>query len=272
MEDQTLFPLQRSGAVLIFAGLLAAGVLSSPSYAQLPAATYEVISNGGGFQQMPGTVTGGACAIGNPTECGDATATATTAPSLLASGSATSGTGTVAPQASSGGYIYYYYEVLDSASSTPAPVQLTFSGTLAAQGYGSGLGGGTINFGDGVETVCGGYGCSVGVPFVLNFSDFAYSAMSNTANVVSLVGNGYTNGMVAPGVSPTAGGAYSMLLDPTIAISPTQPNYADYSLIFSAGIENTTPVPVPSSLLLMLSALAGFGLIRSRLSWLPKVE
>jgi len=144
-------------------------------------------------------------------------------------------------------------------------VELTFSGFLAAQGYGSGLGGGTINFGDGVETVCAGFGCNAGTPSVLMFSDFAYSAMSNTANVVSMVGNGYTNGMVAPGVPPDAGGAYSILLDPTIAISPTQPNYADYSLIFSAGIENTTaPVPIPSSLILMLSALAGLGLMERR--------
>jgi hypothetical protein len=250
---------------------VAAG-LSAPSEAQVSAATYyllatnEPASSTGSILTAPGMVAGTGCVPGSSTECQQSDGSLGAAPFLEASGMSTSGSGNYAPQASSGGSLYYYFEVLNSASSTPAPVQLTFSGSIAAQGTGSGAAGGAINFGGTVNSVCAGAGCAAGTPSSLTFSNYPFTVMSDTQNLVLLQGNGYTQGELTPGVPSDTSGTYYIDIDPSIAISASQPNYADYSLVFSAGIQNATnPVPLPGSLIMMLSGVALLALLpRSR--------
>jgi hypothetical protein len=267
-EANAMFSLHRSRVTIPLAAFVAAASLSARSEAQVSPASYymlatnEPASSTGSSVNAPGMVSGTGCSPGDASECQQSFGSVGSAPFLEANGFSTSGASGYAPQASSGGSIYYYFEVLNSASATPAPVQLTFSGEIAAQGTGSGAAGGTINFGGAVHTVCGGAGCAAGTPSALTFSNYAFTVMSNTQNLVLLEGNGYTQGELIVGVPSDTPGTYSIDIDPSIAISASQPNIADYSLIFSAGIQNTTtPVPLSGSLIMVLSGVACFVLL-----------
>jgi hypothetical protein len=67
--------------------------------------------------------------------------------------------------------------------------------------------------------------------------------------------------MTVGGETETAG-QFNAEIDPTIEIDPTWlAENPGYSLVFSS---NYSPVPLPASVWLMLSALAGLGLVMRR--------
>jgi hypothetical protein len=160
--------------------------------------------------------------------------------------------------------------VLDSASKTPAPVTLTFTGTLLADYSGTGTAGAVVTITNGSSVAApllkvqadAGLGETT-YPGKVILSDFAYTAMTNTVEAVVMQGSVVGGSMIGGECFQwnECAGTAGFSIDPVIAVSASQPNAADYSLIFSSGIKNTqaappvTATPEPGTLLMMLSGL-----------------
>jgi len=99
---------------------------------------------------------------------------------------------------------------------------------------------------------CAAAGTAAACPASLTTS---FQVVSDTAINVSLAA-GATTYSYAPTASATA--------DPYIAVDPTTPDAAAYSIIVSPGVSNT-PVPLPASTWLLLGGLGGLGaMVRRR--------
>jgi hypothetical protein len=114
--------------------------------------------------------------------------------------------------------------------------------------------------------VCDGLGCANGGPQSFNY-DQSMQLLTNTGYLINLSANaGAVN--LAPGQAPFMGSGEATI-DPYFFLDPSVPNPSDYTLVFSPGIINEPDnfaVPEPSTWVLTLPGLAGFGFAYYRTS------
>jgi hypothetical protein len=273
-------------------GLICGGAALAATAGQLPAPYFGIGASGTGgtgssLIGSPGTAISTGCNPVDQQECDTASVTDTTIPSLAGFGNSTgSGPRIIANLSSfkfgASGVVEYYFEVLNSQSSTPTAVTLTFTGNLSAGYSGSGSASAVVTIGTESSSqlpelrdeVSAGAGAA-SYPSTLNLIDAPFTVMTNTVEVVTLDGGVNGGDSSTPGqvcVDPdTCAGTAAFSIDPVIGVSTSQPDSTDYSLIFSAGIKNVEPsgptVPEPGTLLIMLTGLVTIGcLMRGRRS------
>jgi hypothetical protein len=268
----------------LLTGLICGGAALTATASPLPAAYYGIGANGTAgtgstLIGSAGTVTSSGCDPVDLAECDTGTITDTSVPSLAGFGDSTgSGPQTIANLSSykfgASGMVEYFFEVLNSQSTTATPVSLTFTGNLSAGYSGSGFASAVVTIGTGSSTqlpelrdeVAAGTG-PASYPSTLNLNDAPFTVMTNTVEVVTLDGGVNGGDSTTPGQvcnePNTCAGTASFSIDPVIGISTSQADSTDYTLIFSSGIENTEPsgstVPEPGTLLVMLAGLVMIG-------------
>jgi hypothetical protein len=199
--------------------------------------------------------------------CGSADASSSAALTLSVFGTTTA-TGYELPEASAGASGSLSYYVIGPATAFTA-VPMIFAGSLSGSASGSQA---VVNAqvqlsttsGDLVSSGCASAistpscGTSFSTPLLFNsaggFYAFSSSVSADTyaTNFVSMTVGGETE----------TAGQFNAEIDPTIEIDPTWlAENPGYSLVFSS---NYSPVPLPASVWLMLSALAGLGLVMRR--------
>jgi hypothetical protein len=276
-------------------GILGADV-SSAGAASLPAAIYKGYAPNppsvGSPPELthPGTYSQTYNSLIDPLGSYQFSITLAGAPSPFASAGVASGDS----QISASGQLAYYFEIVGPAGQTPVRVDLTAS--LFATSYGDGSGGAVMQ----IQQVSGvsfvyssaGTACTNEAPCAVVGADWGAcsvneapgdcggeptsvavstkeSLYSNTTYVVELAASAEA---FDPLVKYSASGGGKGVVDPHVAIDPSTPDAAAYSLAFSAGIGNSLApaVPEPPSWILLSVGFAGAGLLRFSMKGLPK--
>jgi hypothetical protein len=162
--------------------------------------------------------------------------------------------------------INYQFEILGPADPS-VPILISFS--MQATGTGG-------NYASYAELITGNllldtYLCSAsatatnkcGPATTNNFFGTSYATTLST-DVPTDVSNSLD---IVAGSDSGPGSTAFASLDPYIEIDPSFADAGDYTVVFSEGVSNGSPlnaVPEPGSLALLLSALCGFGVIRRR--------
>jgi hypothetical protein len=151
------------------------------------------------------------------------------------------------PNASAQGTATIYFEVFGPAN-VSVPLIITASGSTSASGVRAET---SINVGYGAGSLlaCSGAGqlagaCGSEPTSFTGSKDFNLTSDGLTDYNVTVTGN-----------STDGPGSFSATVDPMIEINPTFPDASEFTLVFSSN--DVTPVPEPSSWILMSSVLVG---------------
>ena len=173
--------------------------------------------------------------------------------------------------------ILYYMEITGGAGTSPVTLDVSASGSASASGGGA-AGGGAFEIQDNTTNAvlgdwttcastifpgaCDGVGTTfnlVGQPLTLNSNTLYAVLISATASV------GGCPGFIS---CPLQTGDAQAAVDPSFVIDPSTPDLSQYSLNFSAGIENTAPTPSsvsePATCTLLVMAIAMLAASRAR--------
>ncbi|MGO9445091.1 MAG: PEP-CTERM sorting domain-containing protein [Thiobacillaceae bacterium] len=284
--SRTILRVLRLAVVLVVPTVAFTFLSTIPAAAQVPGATYNGSASDPGSNATLSSPGGASNDYTDPDSTLDSSSYSISlagTPDPQASANVAF-TDTPAGDVTASAQVFYYFEVLDSTSTTSQnPVTVDVTAGLSASSFGAGVGGSIFNINQ-VSYISGSTVCSPGTPCLVQ-SWFACagesnpsficggapalvsvntteSLFSNTEYVVELSATAGAYLYAPPGPNPSGtGGGF---VDPEFGIDPTTANATHYSLIFSSGIGNAAPVPEPETCAMMMAGLGMIGFIARR--------